>query len=123
MGVRPPDKKIAGRTGATRPWLHSSPPENRTTGVYETKRQAAERETCLSCPAPDCIAALCPLERKIIGRSDKNLSRGIYKRSAPESFRYYGRVETIPELQERYKVGKTIIQRWRRETGIVPEKG
>lgn len=52
-------------------------------------------------------------------RQEAGLIRG--KMQPPESFRYYGRVESLEKLSKRFGVSRSVVSRWRRELGISPE--
>lgn len=99
--------------------------------VRKARRGEAEIETAR--PMPEGFAEVAAsLRRKDLAtrygvstrlidrwRQEAGLIRG--KMQPPESFRYYGRVESLEKLSKRFGVSRSVVSRWRKELGISPE--
>lgn len=86
-------------------------------GKHETAIERMEREICLACSLPDCLphAEACGLRKRPKAKPHRA------KMDPPHNFLYYGRVESVRKLTERYGVSHHVISRWRKELGIEPE--
>lgn len=97
------------------------------------KSRRAEADIATARPMPEGFSAVAAgLRRKDLAkrygvstklidrwRQEAGLIRG--KMQPPESFRYYGRVESLEKLSKRFGVSRSVVSRWRRELGISPE--
>lgn len=111
-----PDSKHREIQGARAPWNRATKPAKKVQ-YYDSQE---EIDQCLSCEAYTCHPSICPKNPRARFREGR-ITSGRPRKEPPDNFIYYGRIETLKQLGERYGVSKSTLCRWREELGILPE--